>query len=217
MKNNIYFRQINSSDYNSIEKIISDTWGYERFCTPKIAKRMAKLYLASCLANQTFTCVAVNNGKPVGIIMGKNEKKHHAPIRYLVMQFLGVTAMISTKEGRRISKLFQGFQELDKELLAKSGKNFDGELAFFAVRSDQRGTGIGKKLFIRLLAYMKSQNIKNFYLYTDSTCNYGFYEHQGMKRINEKIYNLKHYSKKDLLFFLYEYNMKQQGKIIKCL
>lgn len=41
-------------------------------------------------------------------------------------------------------------------------------------------------MFSNMLEYMKSQNIKDFYLYTDTSCNYGFYEHQGMIKRKEK-------------------------------
>lgn len=207
MANTLYFRGIKKQDHESLEKIICDTWAYERFCSPKTAKRMAKLYIASCLTNQTFTLVAINNGDPVGIIMGKNEKTHHTPLGYFILELTAAISMLSTREGRRISRLFADFQKLDESLLDGSGKTFDAELAFFAVRSDQRGTGIGRELFTRLLDYMKSQRIKTFYLYTDSTCNFGFYEHQGMKRVAEKEYSLKPYSNEDILFFLYEYHI----------
>lgn len=211
MRSDIHFREIQRSDYKALEKIIRDTWNYERYCSPKIAERMSKLYLASCLANQAFTCVAEKGGEAVGIIMGKNEKNHRMQIQYAIRQLGAAATMLCTKEGRQVFKLFYGIDKLDQALLAESGQDFDGELAFFAVGSDQRGTGIGKELFNRLLVYMKSQSIRNFYLYTDSTCNYGFYEHQGMKRIGEKKYSLKSHSDEDMLdtlFFLYGYNFE---------
>lgn len=203
--NNIEFREVKSSDYSALEKIISDTWKYETFCSPKTAKKMSKLYLASCLSNQDFTCVAVNNGEPVGVIMAKDEQNHKTKSRYILRCLFAGMAMFLSKEGRQIANVFKGFDTLDRELLKKSGKTFDGELAFFAIDSNQRGMGTGKELFHRAQGFMKAQNIKNFYLYTDSSCNYGFYEHQGMKRLNEKICSLKPYADKDLIFFLYEY------------
>lgn len=207
VKENIYFRKIKKSDYKALEKIIRDTWEYERFCSPKTAKQMAKLYLAGCLADQTFTCVAVNNEEPVGIIMGKNKKNFHAPIKFGLRLFFLTGTMLLTKERRQVSKIFDSFCKLDQSLLDGSRQNFDGELAFFAVRDNQRGTGIGKTLFQRFISYIESQDIKNFYLYTDVTCNYRFYEHQGMKRIGEKKHSLKPYSNEEISFFLYGCNL----------
>lgn len=206
-QHNLKFREIKRSDYPALRRIISDTWRYERFCSPKTAKRMAKLYLASCLAEQTFTCVAEKNGIPMGVIMGKNEKMHRTPSRYTFGRATSVLSMLITKERRRVLKMFADIDKLDKVLLAESGKTFDGELAFFAVESKGRGSGIGKELFERLIQYMKSGQISNFYLYTDTTCNYGFYEHQGMQRLCEKKISLKPYIDEEMQFFLYGYGI----------
>lgn len=44
----------------------------------------------------------------------------------------------------------------------------------------------GKMLFQSVLDYFKQQNLDEFYLFTNTSCNYGFYEHQGMIRRHEK-------------------------------
>ena len=53
---------------------------------------------------------------------------------------------------------------------------------------------------------MRSENIPEFYLYTDTSCNFVFYEHLGMVRrceqkkavqVNEEV--------GDMTFFLYDY------------
>lgn len=211
--NNIEFREIRRSDYTALEKIISETWNYERFCSPKTARQMSRLYLANCLASQTFTCVAQNNGETVGIIMGKNERTHRTPLRYNIRRFLSTVAILLSNEGRKISEMFAGINKLDEQLLHKNGQNFDGELAFFAVQANQRGTGIGKSLFSKLLDYMNSQGIEKFYLYTDSTCNFGFYEHQGMTRLQEEKYSLKPNVDVEMLFFLYGYGLNREDSM----
>lgn len=208
MENTIIYREIKRSDYRALEKIIRDTWNYEQFCTQKTAKKMSRLYLASCLANQNFTCVAIRDDIPVGVIMGKDERYYRPKIRYFFrLLIIGFTLFIN-KESRNVAKMFKNFEILDNELLKECGKTFDGELAFFAISSNQRGMGIGKELFNRALNFMKSQHIKSFYLYTDITCNYGFYEHQGMVRLKERNYNLRPYVEDEILFFLYEYSFE---------
>lgn len=79
---------------------------------------------------------------------------------------------------------------------------------FFAISSKARGKGIGKKMFCNMLEYMKLQNINDFYLFTDTTCNYGFYEHQGMNRCDEKSKTfLIHGKEAKMTFFLYDYKI----------
>ncbi len=203
LKNAIEFREIRSSDYSALEKIISDTWQYDRFSGPKLARQMSKLYLASCLASQTFTCVAVHNGETVGIVMGKNNKVDSVPMRYKIRQAMAVVSLLLTRKGRMVAKIFEGLDKLNEDLLKSGGQTFDAELAFFAVRSDQRGTGIGKELYLRFLDYLKTFEAEQFFLYTDSSCNYGFYEHQGLERLAEQEYSFKPYMNEEMTFYLY--------------
>lgn len=39
-----------------------------------------------------------------------------------------------------------------------------------------------------VIDYFKIEKIVSFYLYTDSSCNYGFYEYQGLVRCGEKVF-----------------------------
>lgn len=206
--NQITYRPIQQEDYCSIEKIISETWNYREFCSEKMAAILSKLYLATCLCNQTFTCVALNNQEPVGVIMGKKEEVKGSNFKYILRQFSAVVQMLIRKEGRMVLKLFGGFDNINKELLERSHQKYQGEVAFFAVSKTQRGLGIGKELFNRVQNYMKHQGIKQFYLYTDTTCNYGFYEHQGMKRICESKQTIKARIDKEISFYLYAYSIE---------
>ncbi|MEG2989677.1 MAG: N-acetyltransferase, partial [Oscillospiraceae bacterium] len=64
------------------------------------------LYLTSCLANQTYTCVALNDDVPVGIIMGKNEGTHRPSPRYALLQLAALLTMLVAKGGLRVLKTF---------------------------------------------------------------------------------------------------------------
>ena len=71
-------------------------------------------------------------------------------------------------------------------MLRESGKNYPAELALFMVSPSCRGQGVGKALFQAALDYTGQQKLDEIYLFTDTSCNYGFYEHQGMRRRCEK-------------------------------
>lgn len=199
---NIIFRKIKKSDYKALEKIIKYTWNYDKFCSEKVANSLSKLYLASCLTNQNFTCVAVKDDVPVGIIMGKNENKSQFNLLNLLHQFFSIVEVFMTKEGRKVLSLLSCYETINNDLKANCGRKFDGEVAFFAVDSEVRGFGIGKQLFLKFKEYMSKENIKTFYLFTDTTCNYGFYDSQGMKQLATKKHHLK-LKKLDVDFFIY--------------
>ena len=130
----------------------------------------------------------------------------------LSLKFQQIRAVISlflSKEGRNASKIFGNVNGIDKQLLSECGKSYPAELALFAVNSSYRGKGIGKILFQSVLDYMNEQKINEFYLFTDTSRNYGFYEHQGMVKRCEKehLFDIKGQSAK-MIFFIYEYTRK---------
>lgn len=90
-------------------------------------------------------------------------------------------------------------------MLRESGKNYPAELALFVVSPSCRGQGVGKALFQAALDYTGQQKLDEIYLFTDTSCNYGFYEHQGMRRRCEREH-LFHINGKaaSMRFFIYD-------------
>lgn len=57
---------------------------------------------------------------------------------------------------------------------------------------------------------MQEQQINRFYLYTDTSCNYHFYEHLGMMRRVEQTHCFKINNEKNVMhFFIYDYLCKK--------
>ncbi len=190
-----------------MEQIIRDTWNYDRFCSQKTAKKLARVYLDSCLADQTYTQVALMKDTPVGIIMAKKIAARRCPLRLRLNLGFSVVSLLSSQEGRAVFRAFWEVDKIDRDLLSES-KPYDGELAFFAVSRSCRGIGIGKMLFQRAIEYMKAQKISSFYLFTDTSCNYGFYEHQGMRRKGAKECSMEIGGQTEKFeFFLYDYHI----------
>ena len=202
----IELREYQKQDFKALETIIKETWHYDDFSSPKIAIKLAKVFLSSCLTNYTFSRVAVVDGNVVGIIMVNNIAKHKCPFSNRLLQIKSILSLLSSKEGRKISKIFSNINGIDKQLLNENNKIYLAELALFVVSSSCRGKGIGKMLFQSVLKYMKQEKLKEFYLFTDTSCNYGFYEHQGMERRLEKehIFNIKG-QQAVIKFFIYDY------------
>ena len=208
MSDQMIFREYRKTDRKALEDVIRVTWNYDKFATPKTARRLAKVYLATCLTNQTYSRIAVIDQKPAGLILGKNIEKHRCPISCRIHQIVALTQLLMTKEGREILKFYKGVDGLDSELLSQWNKEYKGEVALFALNPEHRGKGIGKRLFECLVAYMKSQSIDAFYLYTDTSCNFGFYEHQGMIRRQQRKQNINMNGQSaSMEFYLYDYQI----------
>ena len=73
MKTEIEYREFQEKDKKIIEDIIIEAWHYKELCSSNVARKMATVFLSSCLANQTYTQVAVYKDKPIGVIMAKNK------------------------------------------------------------------------------------------------------------------------------------------------
>lgn len=205
MENNIKLRELKKQDLPALENVIRKTWNYDKFATPKTARKLAKVYLATCLTNRTYTRIAEVDGVPAGLILGKNIEKHHCPLKYRLRQISALCGLLISKEGHGILNFYKNVDEIYSQLLKQCDKDYRGEIALFALSPEYRGLGIGKMLFHSVLAYMKSQSISDFYLYTDTSCNFGFYEHQGMVRQQQykHLVNMKG-QKVELEFYLYD-------------
>ncbi len=67
----------------------------------------------------------------------------------------------------------------------KETKRIDGEIRFLSCDPNCVGKGIGSKILNEFEARNKNKNVT---LFTDSTCNYKFYEYKNYKKIDE--YNI---------------------------
>lgn len=204
----IVFEDYNESHREKLFDIIRKTWNYDQFASPKIARKLSVIFLYSCLAQQTFTKVALIDNTPVGVIMARNKSKERANIKYKFKQFMAIISLLISKEGRQTSKIFKGVSDTDAVLLNEANRDYSGELVFFAIDSDCRGIGLGQKLFSKAKEYMKSDGMNDFYLFTDTTCNFGFYEHNGMTRRGEKREKVEVDGQMaDMKFFIYDFNL----------
>ena len=201
----IEIREYREQDYQALENIIRKTWNYDKFAGVKTAAKLARVFLRSCLANQTFSRVAVLEGEPVGIILGKDVKAHRCPMKYRLRQIGALLSLFLSREGRRVSKIFGNVNGIDQELLKECKKDYPAEIALFAVHSSCRGKGIGNMLFQSVVDYFRQRGLDQFYLFTDTSCNYGFYEHQGMIRRCEKehVFHINDQDAK-MNFFIYD-------------
>lgn len=208
MSETFVMRSFKKSDRRAVEQIIRDTWFYGDFCSERTAANLARLFLDACLAEQTFNQVAVKDGVPVGMIMGKNKrKKRHSVMKRLRVMCDGGRLALRA-DGRAVAKLFGGINGIDQALLNECGRNYEGEVAFFAISKACRGQGLGRKLFEGLVDVMREEGVKHFFLFTDTTCNYHFYEHLGMTRRLEKTKTIQIAgAQARTTFFLYDYEV----------
>ena len=87
--------------------------------------------------------------------------------------------------------------------MKEANKDFDGVLTLFVISKECQGLGIGKKLLSYFFEYEKQNDVKNIYVYTDSKCNYKFYDSQGFIKLNKGTFNVK--TIKIIFIYIYFY------------
>lgn len=203
--NQITYRPYAPQDFGALSEIINITWGHEKSYSPTTASWLSHAYLRLCLTEQTFAQVALKNGAPIGIIMGNNFHSPHRSLKYQLQARWALFILYLTADGRRAWHFFEEVDQIYKKLLSRQPQHYEGELSFFAVHPEYRGLGIGKELYRHFLNYMNRENIQHFYVLTDTTCNYRFYEHQNMLRCGTEEVKLQVNGKlEEFLFFIYE-------------
>jgi ribosomal protein S18 acetylase RimI-like enzyme len=204
MEPKIMYRRFEKNDIPDLVNIMIKNWKFDQLLSNKNAYRLGHAFLYYGLANGEFTKVAEVNGEVVGIIIG-NLNEH--PLRrkeYLFRAFIHVLPMLFSKEGMDILKLYRTTVSTNNKMFKQLQEEFDGEVALFAVAEQAQGLGIGSSLFHSFLHYLKKNQANTFFLFTDTSCNYGFYEHKQLKRIAQESQAIKEPMNKEMEFFIYK-------------
>lgn len=210
----IKYRPIQKKDYQAVSEIMNQSFGLFHYVSDKKAlESFKKQYIYGCLAEATYTCVADKNGNVIGVIMGhsNNIRRRVSHLGYGINTILYSLKMsYLCKKSKSEIQDYKNLHKIYYQFFQKHKNEFDGVLTLFAVDENCRGFGIGKELLSGLLEFLRTKNTKKIYLYTDSTCNYGFYEHEGFGRLEEQRLKLTRDAKPyEMDVFLYSYELKK--------
>ena len=121
----------------------------------------------------------VKNFVPAISIEGFEERSSGAIASRLYVRLFSLLQGIIAGQGT------DAYEMANKEMLKEYSSKYllAGEVIFLAVDPTSHGHGIGRMLIEELSRRHKGQRI---YLFTDSGCSYGFYEHMGFVRVGER-------------------------------
>ena len=186
----IIYRELVKKDYNTIKNLIGEAFGFNEFIKDKIfLDSVLTSYLQDCILESSFSKVAEKDNKVIGIILGKANEDNSKLIEDsspLTTNTNEIQSIIEVKENKTVINELLKIKNTYNEIIDGRKNDFQGCIQLFIVSKESRGLGIGKVLVTHLFNYMKSMNVQSIYLYTDTRCNYGFYDNQNFKRLNEK-------------------------------
>ncbi|AIY83130.1 acetyltransferase domain protein [Clostridium baratii str. Sullivan] len=204
----IIYRELTKKDCNTIKNLIGEAFGFNEFIKDKIfLDSVLTSYLQDCILESSFSKVAEKDNKVIGIILGKANKDNTKLLKEcspLINDPTELESIMEIKENKSIISEFLKIKDTYTEIIKGRKDDFQGCIQLFIVSKESRGLGIGKTLISHLFNYMRSMNVQSIYLYTDTRCNYKFYDSQNFKRLNEKEVYFNSLKEK-LNVFLYGY------------
>lgn len=186
----IIYRDLKREDYDTVKFLIGDAFGFNEFISDKkFLDQLLNIYLQDCILSSSFGKVAEKDNKVIGLILGdaKNDKTHLRKFHnFTSIASTMLKLLVSKKENKKVLKEFSKIHDTYNEIIEGKKDNFQGCIQLFIVSKESRGLGVGKVLISQTFDYMKDFNVESLYLYTDTRCNYGFYDSKNFKRLNEK-------------------------------
>ncbi len=204
MDTRIRFRSFRVSDTPALAAAICSTWQMDAFTSKETSRRLAGLYLRLCLHAHSYACVAEQNGIPLGIVVVQDKRKLRLHLAQSASILKDVPWLFFDKGIPKLFCMQKATAEANAKMYKAAGKCYEAELVFFVLDEKSRGLGVGKALFRRALHFMRRRGIQNFFLYTDTLCNYGFYDAQGMRRAQYLKIPSFPYRNIPVTFFLYD-------------
>jgi ribosomal protein S18 acetylase RimI-like enzyme len=194
METSITFGKFRWAYYKDLRHIVINAFRWQSLSTSKWNIQLfSHVYLLGCLSLSNFSCIALLDEQPIGVILGRANSSFRqflkSPIRllYIVMVMLTLVFVYPNKNDRQALKTESVLERTSRKLLRLYGKPLDGELTLLALDSNHRGKGIGQSLLQSFKVFMKSQQSKDFYLYTETKIStFSFYEKQGLIVIGEE-------------------------------
>ena len=204
---NITLHEWSDEYIDEVIEIINETW-WKGSMNEKSDHIVSEAFLRACLKDQTYIRVAVKDGKVLGVIMGCDRRTHHATFSERLDFYRSALHVLMDHDARKMVMFEGGEDKIHKELMKRGGsRKYDAEVTLFIVSKEARGLGVGKKLFINLMEYFRDSNVNSWYVFTDTDCSYGFYEHVGATKRSElyEEYPLPDGRKGNITWFLYDY------------
>lgn len=177
------YRTIRREDYQAIKNLIRDTWNIDRFIqSAPTLDGVLTVHLRECLVESTFGRVVVVDGSVEGVILGSipGQRKAYSRVVHIPYLLFGAVKLVfaSRADRRNIAAHLSVFRTY-KEMLADRKSDFQGSVTLLAVSKKCRGQGIGKNLLASLHRYFLANSVSSIYVFTDTWCNYCFYDSQG--------------------------------------
>ncbi len=180
-------RTLRKSDEEDLRKLIADAWyPKDAFSDQKLRSDLIRLEATFVLVASDWKRVVETEDEVKAVICGRLSRRR-LPFRH-ICRGLGLVGLflklfLRSKASRRALAEEWDYYRVMRRLKRKKSLGRTAECTLFIVHSDLRGKGAGKKLMKELAAKAEQAGKANIHLFTDTSCNYGFYDAYGFDRL----------------------------------
>jgi ribosomal protein S18 acetylase RimI-like enzyme len=167
-----------------MQDTIYETWFKEENENKILAYALAESDLNHTLNRSSFGLIAEVDSQAVGFILAHVQKNEPILRQFQSDPYDILPTLLSASPEEQTDQktYYLRENEANRDMVKSTETDYDAEITLFIVGSNARGLGIGKKLFHEVKTHFETQDVKNYYLFTDDSCNYQFYEKQEMHR-----------------------------------
>ena len=184
-------RAMTLGDLQDVSRVFDEVWPQAAPLTgTPMAYELARYFVLEYMRSATASCVAVTaDGEFAGVTLARIDGQ---PLAFPQTEgMLGDLRQIIDENpiAKMMRSGFDHFRATDHQLELRSGvgQSTQAELLLFMVNPAVKGHGVGGALWNALLQGFRANGVHAFYLHTDTSCDYTYYEHHGLQRVAERL------------------------------
>ena len=187
-------RPMSRDDYTALIEMVRRMWYGDPGMDARVSRALAKADFEATLSRTTEVWVAETPDGLSGVVLGgvagrRSWRRMLSSLRHLRRAAGTLLPLLASREGRRGICGMLRINAADDRLLRDATREcgrYDAEVTLLLVDANVRGGGVGRRLFNRMMRTFREAGVERFFLFTDTTCNVGFYDHLGLVRCGER-------------------------------
>ena len=179
-------RKIEEKDIPTMIDLVHEAWFKDIYQKEPFEKAASAVSLNKALHNSSHGWVAEDDGQVLGMILcsiGNHDSEYRMYKTNDVLNLIQLSKHGDLSEINRLINTFKAEREVYDQMSEQVDQDFDASIEYIVVSSQARGQGIGKSLIFHSIKEFIEKECHNFYLYTDSDCNYKFYDYLDFDQI----------------------------------
>ncbi|UCQ19459.1 GNAT family N-acetyltransferase [Edwardsiella tarda] len=175
--------QIDGDAYAQLTTLIIKTWEYDDWLEDDQVSPMAEYFLNDIILSSQKIYVARCAQQIIGIITVGQSPDFLYESQFSYKRLTAMSALIARNGKSEVFAQYIDTLRVNQRLLQRTHRHYHASLNFFAIDAQFRGLGLGNRLYHQFITYLQAQGIDTFFVFTDSSSNYQFYEKKGLHKI----------------------------------